>query len=48
MSLFIFANRSYKREKGLLYKSLPQSRVHWEIPTDIHNTEANKDIQISA
>lgn len=48
MSLFIFANRSHKREKVLLCKSLPQSRVHWEIPMNIYNTEGNKDIQISA
>jgi len=48
MLLFIFANGSHKREKELLCKSLPQSRVHQEIPTDIYNTEANKDIQISA
>ena len=35
-------------KKGLLCKSLPQSRVHGEIPTDIYNIEANKDVQISA
>lgn len=36
------------KEKGSLCKSLPQSRVRQEIPMDIYNTEANKDIQIPA